>query len=154
MTVVLPIKFGECTITNVEKPVIKSVEYEYGSKAIVIQYDGFSSKEGDSCNYKWKYTTKLEDGSDLPKELIKFDSDNLTFTIDASSGIAQTLKVQLKGTLSNGETRDSIEFDVKFTLKEKPYYFVSTEVIPGFVSDVEDNRLAEWRVSPGKRLYY
>ena len=75
LTVVIPIRFDECVISSVDKPEIEAVEYEYGSKAVKIDYDGFTSSAGDLCNYYWSYTAEQVDGSGLPEDLIKFNPD-------------------------------------------------------------------------------
>ena len=75
-------------ITTVEKPTLRSLTYEFGSGEELIEYEGFKSSEGETCNYSWRYTASLGNGDPLPSDLIEFDELELTFKIDADSGSA------------------------------------------------------------------
>ena len=84
----LPIRIGDCTITSVETPAIDSIEYEFGQGELLIEYDGFSSPEGDACLYTWSYSSTLDDNTALNPDLISFDADKRTFKIDSAAGVA------------------------------------------------------------------
>ena len=51
----------------------------------------------------------------------------MLFTISATSGVAQTLDIVLKGYLSNGKTTDQIEFKVEYIIAESPWYFIEED---------------------------
>ena len=59
----------------------------------------------------------------------------------------------LTGSLSNGYTQASVEFEVSFIEQDKPYYFIEEDISPSFVVNIE-YELSSWIVVPGKTSFY
>ena len=139
LTILQTIIINDCQITSVEKPVIEAVEYKFGQGKLSIEYQGFSTPEGDPCKFLWTYTASLVDDSPLDESLLSFDQENLKFEIDAETGVAETIVVVLKGKLSNEITTAEVQFEVTFSPKDDPYYYINDEFVPAFLKTFKND---------------
>ena len=117
----ITVKFVNCTVTIVNMPQFSDMTYQIGSDAISLTLLPFESSEAKTCHYKWIYSSRLESspkGGGKMEDYLTFDTSQFKFNIYSTTGIAQTLKVYLVGTLDNGQIFDK-GFEVKYTAKPK-----------------------------------